>query len=135
MQVRRDGAVGGSRMAVRDDSATACEEMRRRCTNGHFHVQRSPDQQMSVRVRRAIVTSTRQTRDRLGTAESVAAVDDMLGEEESDDVLSRPLSSVQSNLRRLPGTLGILNFLLSIWMKSLERSFIGMLDCSCCFDA
>ena len=64
-------------------------------------MQRTPDQQMLVRMRRGIVTSIRQTRDRLETAQSVAAEDDMLGEEESGDILGRPHSSVQSCLRRL----------------------------------
>ena len=73
VQVRRDGAFGGSTMAVRDDSAT-----RRK-----FHVQRTPGQQMRVNMRRAIVTSIHPTSDTLETAQSEAAVDDISGEEES----------------------------------------------------
>ena len=68
------------------------KKMQRWCAGGHFHVQRSPDQQMPVRVRRGIVTSIRQTRDRLETVQSVA-VDDMSGEEELGDILGRPHSS------------------------------------------
>ena len=49
----------------------------RRCAGGHVHVQRTPGQQMPPRVRRVIATSLRQTRDRLETAQSVAAFDDM----------------------------------------------------------
>ena len=76
-------------------------KMQRRCTGGHVHVQRTPDQQMPVRMRRGIVTSIRQTRGRLETAQSVAAVEDMWGKEESGDILGRPHSWVQPSLRRL----------------------------------
>ena len=82
------------------------KKMQRWCTGGHFHVQRTLYQQMPVRMRRAIVTSIRQTRDRLETAQSVAAVDDMSVEEESGDILGRPLSSVQSSRGRLHENLG-----------------------------
>ena len=64
-------------------------------------MQRTPGQQMPVRMRRAIVTNIRQARDRLEAAQSVAAVDDMSGEEESGDILGRPHSAVQTSLRRL----------------------------------
>ena len=48
VQVRRDGAFGRSRVAIRDDSATAPDE-------GHVHVQRTPGQQMPASLRRASV--------------------------------------------------------------------------------
>ena len=62
-------------------------KMQRRCTGGHVLVQRSLDRQMPVRMRQNIVTRIRQTRDRPETAQSVAAVDDTSGEEESGDIL------------------------------------------------
>ena len=52
-------------------------------------MQRTWGQQTPARMRRAIVTSLRQTTNRLGTAQYVAAVDDMS-------------SSLQSSLSRLP---------------------------------
>ncbi len=82
----REGCSGGVRAAT-----FTCNEL---------------DQQMPVRMRRGIVTSIRQTRDRQETAQSVAAVDDMSGEEESGDILGRPHSSVQSSLKRLHVNLG-----------------------------
>ena len=69
-------------------------------------MQRTPGQQMPVRMRRAPVTNIRQARDRLEAAQSVAAVDDMSGEEESGDILGRPHSAVQTSLRRLHVNLG-----------------------------
>ena len=60
--------VGGSRMAPQ-----LARKMQRMCTGGHVHVQRTLDQQKPVRMRRAIVTSIRQTRDRLETGQCVAA--------------------------------------------------------------
>ena len=57
-------------------------------------------------MRRGVVTSIRQTRDKLETAQSVAAVDDMSGEEESGDIFGGTHSSVQSSLRRLHVNLG-----------------------------
>ena len=68
--------------------------MQLRCAGGHVHVQRTPGQQMPTRMRRTIVTSIRQTRDRLETAQSVAAVD------------GRPHSSTQTSLSRLRVNLG-----------------------------
>ena len=53
-----------------------------------------------------MVTSLRQTRHRLDTAQSVAAVHDMSGEEGSGDILGRPHSSIQTSLRRLHVNLG-----------------------------
>ena len=81
--------------------------MQRRCAGGHVHVQRIQGQQMPARTRRASVTSLRQTRDRLETAQSVAAVDDMSGEEGSGHILGRPHSSVQTSLKRLHVNLGL----------------------------
>ena len=70
--------------------------LQRRCAGGHIHVQQALGQRMPARMRRAIVTSIRQTRDRLETGQSVAGVDDMSREEESADVLGRSHSSVQT---------------------------------------
>ena len=61
---------------------------------------------MLTRMRRAIVTSIRQTRDRLEAAQSVAALDDMSGDEITGDILGRPRSSIHTSLRRLHVNLG-----------------------------
>ena len=106
VQVRRDGAFGGSRMAVRDDSATTCDEDTTEVCRRSVHVQRIPGQQMPARMRRGFVVSLRQTRDRLKTTQCVAALDDMTGEEGSGDILGRPHSSIQTSLRRPHVNLG-----------------------------
>ena len=80
--------------------------MQRRSAGGHIHVQQALDQRMPARIRPAIATSIRQTRDRLETAQFVSGIDDMSEEEESADVLGQPQSSVQTSLRRLHVNLG-----------------------------
>ena len=89
VQVRGDGAFGGSRMAVRDDSAAARDE-----------------DAAEVCGRSCSRATPRQTRDRLEAAQSVAAFDDVSGEEGSGDILGRPHSSIQTSLRRLHMKLG-----------------------------
>ena len=112
-----DGCTFGCRCAVTEHLVAAgwqfvttlprlAMRMQRRCAGVHIHVQQAFSQRMPARMRRAIATSIRQTRDRLETAQFVAGVDDMSGEEESADVLGRPHSSVQTSFRRLHVNLG-----------------------------
>ena len=111
-----DGCTFGCRCAVTEHLVAAgwqfvttlprlAMRMQRRCAGVHIHVQQAFSQRMPARMRRAIATSIRQTRDRLETAQLVAGVDDM-SREESADVLGRPHSSVQTSFRRLHVNLG-----------------------------
>ena len=70
LTVVADGCAFGCRCVGTEHLVAAgfCSNLRERCSEGmggHIHVQRTPDQQMPVRVRRGVVTSIRQTRDRL----------------------------------------------------------------------
>ena len=76
MQLRRYGIfrrVDDSATARDEDAAEVC---RRPCSRAA-----NPGSQLPACVRRAVVASLRQTRDRVAAAQPVAAIDDMSGEE------------------------------------------------------
>ena len=90
----------------RDDSATARDEdatevCRRTCSRATNS--RSADACPYATNR---CDESTPTRDKLETAQSVAAVDDMSGEEGSGDILGRPHSSIKTSLRNPHVNLG-----------------------------
>ena len=79
--------------------------LRRRCAGGYVHLRQfgSPDAYLfSTGYCDGHTTTERQAE----TAQSVAAIDEMSGEEELTDILNHPHSAVQASLTRLHVNLG-----------------------------